>query len=134
MKLTAFNILFRPSVLNNPDKPVDMGVQADLAINILKEMFVEHGSKCYFYVADCYIFPLMQFALRNPQSSMSAASQALHRRSRRKSTEDDHATLWQFRKRKIRYTMDKPTRSLISNGIFRSTEKPNPRRNYKKRF
>ncbi|CAO3677491.1 unnamed protein product [Umbelopsis vinacea] len=32
-----------PSVLNNPDKPVDMGVQADLAINILKEMFVEHG-------------------------------------------------------------------------------------------
>ncbi|GAB5588119.1 chromosome condensation complex Condensin [Umbelopsis nana] len=30
-------------VLNNPDKPVDMGVQADLAINILKEVFVEHG-------------------------------------------------------------------------------------------
>ncbi|KAI9283993.1 nuclear condensing complex subunit [Umbelopsis sp. AD052] len=32
-----------PSVLNNPDKPVDMGVQADLAIDILKAMFVEHG-------------------------------------------------------------------------------------------
>ena len=32
-------------MLNNPDKPVDMGVQADLAINILKEVFVEHGRK-----------------------------------------------------------------------------------------
>ncbi|CAO3691481.1 unnamed protein product [Umbelopsis ramanniana] len=33
-----------PGVLNNPDKPVDMGVQADLAIDILKSMFVEHGT------------------------------------------------------------------------------------------
>ncbi|CAM0139960.1 unnamed protein product [Umbelopsis sp. WA50703] len=32
-----------PSVLNNPEKPVDMGVQADLAIHILKAAFVEQG-------------------------------------------------------------------------------------------
>jgi hypothetical protein len=39
---------FRPSVLNNPEKPVDMGVQADLAIHILKAAFVEQGRKCPF--------------------------------------------------------------------------------------
>ncbi|KAG2178793.1 hypothetical protein INT43_001639 [Umbelopsis isabellina] len=32
-----------PSVLNNPEKPVDMGVQTDLAIHILKAAFIEQG-------------------------------------------------------------------------------------------
>jgi hypothetical protein len=76
----------RPSVLNNPDKPVDTGVQADLAIDILKAMFVEHGRKLPLALLwHPFSQSFYSCIIRYPQGIVPDSSQALHRRSWRKS-------------------------------------------------
>jgi hypothetical protein len=56
-----------------------MGVQANLAINILKAVFVEHGRECALQIL-IQIAQLMieSFSIRNPQDSLPAAAQAIY--------------------------------------------------------
>jgi hypothetical protein len=53
--------------LNNPDNPVDMGVQADLAIHILKALFAEHGRKQSFLALIHLSFNFYSSTIRNSQ-------------------------------------------------------------------